>query len=1329
MAPIASTLLSHQNGVSDAARARELYKYYQPVSEVNQDECFPEPAVAPTLADVLSSPSPNPTGPNVDSSVTSSKISSPDTALTAFCQLVTWRTGAQRAMISVIDSATQYFIAESTKTLDLVDNTKHSPGDELWMGCGSVTKAGRLCERTIAVEPTSNGDYPSFVVTDLSMDERFDQLPFVSGPPFLRLYAGVPLITKRGIPIGSLFIVDNRLWHDGVSRHDINFMGTMARTIMKHLEMTREVEEHRRGMKMSRGLASFVEGRSQLAEADVDAEDGGEGATIVGQFETESGIHRSKSVKSSASHTRSKPASVSSIERKEKEYSASLFKTEQAILSPNDLSPHAEVPHVRPPLESESQQQSFGTSASVASPPIDRLENVITPDDISEASTMKILFSRASNLIREAFEVDGGAVFYDGQRGFNDLQQKPATTNILPHDDSQPTSGDDLASSGEIYSEQEDTSPRISTEPKSDSPSLGEGMFSRSSTESKKAVEILGFSTAQASSIHGDEYPGPHAFVPFDEKALHTLLSRYPRGKLWTFDSDGAVASSSDEDSKRKKRVLLQQSRDLLRRQKRSARAKSDAKFLARHFPGVRQLLFVPLWDAGRSRWLSGCCVWSTEPTRILSKQSELSFLSAFGNSVMAECSRIDTEIADQKKGDFIGSISHELRSPLHGILASAEFLDDENLTGFERGLVETIDSCGRTLLDTINHILDFSKINHFEKNWRRTRRGGHRPVPRSTNSALALRQSDLPMINLFADVDISTVCEEVVESTFDIVPTARGKMASSRNFVTASSLAAEHAKHPDVAVILDVDVQNYHFTTQPGAFRRVIMNLLGNALKYTSHGYVRVTLEVAEIDDLQTPGTGDAVPRSMVTLSVIDTGKGISSDFLRSKLFTPFAQENSLSSGTGLGLSIVRSIVNLLEGEITIDSEVGRGTQVRVALPLLRDMPKHPDSSSSTPGRSVSSGTRDVDESIDKLRNQIIGKRVALFGFDLDTPDAIVQQSSQILKESVTKFLVNWYGLQVPTSRLLLQNQSKRLIILVLCSHSSRFDRSMSESETKRNVGFVAKPVGPLKLARALLQCLDGEPPLATPGLLEPTSATGESSNLSGEVLDNSRMAADSENARKAIESPTPNAIVEKSKEFPFPIADRPQLHSQPPCPLTWRLWRHGEIRDKPTSPKPELHSPRLLLVDDNKINLTLLRTYMRKRKYDTVDEAENGLEAVTKFAELREGYDIIFMDISMPVLDGFGATRQIRAIERARAKAISSTQQSSLTMEGGKAPALVIALTGLASSRDQNEAFTSGIDLFLTKPVAFKEVGKLLDNWEANRERDARAEGGVET
>jgi len=65
--------------------------------------------------------------------------------------------------ISLIDSSTQYFIAESTKTVDLLDNTQHAPGDEIWMGCGSISKSGRLCEQTIEVKPTTE-EYPYFVV-------------------------------------------------------------------------------------------------------------------------------------------------------------------------------------------------------------------------------------------------------------------------------------------------------------------------------------------------------------------------------------------------------------------------------------------------------------------------------------------------------------------------------------------------------------------------------------------------------------------------------------------------------------------------------------------------------------------------------------------------------------------------------------------------------------------------------------------------------------------------------------------------------------------------------------------------------------------------------------------------------------------------------------------------------------------------------------------------------------------------------------------------------------------------------------------------------------
>jgi signal transduction histidine kinase len=241
------------------------------------------------------------------------------------------------------------------------------------------------------------------------------------------------------------------------------------------------------------------------------------------------------------------------------------------------------------------------------------------------------------------------------------------------------------------------------------------------------------------------------------------------------------------------------------------------------------------------------------------------------------------------------------------------------------------------------NHILDYSKISHFEENWRKTKYSDGLPTGRSRDGSLSLLQPDLPMLNLFQDVDISVICEEVVESvfaghvfqsitarSFDMVPDARGKMSDRRDFVSASDqpMGPGQVQHAGVAVILDMNLQNYRFTTQPGAVRRLIMNLLGNALKYTSHGYVRIKLDVTDLPTSKTSGCGKVIPRSSVVLTVTDTGRGISAGFLRSKLFMPFAQENSLSSGTGLGLSIVRKIVSLLEGEIAIDSEVGRGTR-----------------------------------------------------------------------------------------------------------------------------------------------------------------------------------------------------------------------------------------------------------------------------------------------------------------------------------------------------------------------------------------------------------------
>jgi len=135
------------------------------------------------------------------------------------------------------------------------------------------------------------------------------------------------------------------------------------------------------------------------------------------------------------------------------------------------------------------------------------------------------------------------------------------------------------------------------------------------------------------------------------------------------------------------------------------------------------------------------------------------------------------------------------------------------------------------------------------------------------------------------------------------------------------------------------------------------------------------------------------------------------------------------------------------------------------------------------------------------------------------------------------------------------------------------------------------------------------------------------------------------------------------------------------------------------------------ILVVEDNKINLNLMLAFLKKRGLAALDSAENGKLAVSAVKEKQQGYDIIFMDISMPVMNGFEAARTIRAFEKGRGDGMKRSK--------------IVALTGLSSVADEMEALDSGINLFLTKPVALKEVKKILDRWDQG-ESDPEPETG---
>jgi hypothetical protein len=226
-------------------------------------------------------------------------------------------------------------------------------------------------------------------------------------------------------------------------------------------------------------------------------------------------------------------------------------------------------------------------------------------------------------------------------------------------------------------------------------------------------ADVLGFALEQSSSLCGQQSEKLDAFPSMPEDFLLRLTMRYPRGIVWLFGKDGSLSTTFDEESAGKpsdpSHAPSLQRHDC-------DDGTEEAPMLQKAFPRARKVLFVPLFEAEQSHATAGCFAFTTAVTRTPSVDSQLGFIKSFVNSVEAQVVRINAIAANKSKNAFIGSISHELRSPLHGILAAAEFIEDTDLDTYQKSLINTQVSCGKTLLQVIEHVLDYSKINSFEK-------------------------------------------------------------------------------------------------------------------------------------------------------------------------------------------------------------------------------------------------------------------------------------------------------------------------------------------------------------------------------------------------------------------------------------------------------------------------------------------------------------------------------------------------------------------------------------------------------------------------------------
>jgi two-component system, sensor histidine kinase and response regulator len=546
----------------------------------------------------------------------------------------------------------------------------------------------------------------------------------------------------------------------------------------------------------------------------------------------------------------------------------------------------------------------------------------------------------------------------------------------------------------------------------------------------------------------------------------------------------------------------------------------------------------VPCFISGATVVIDGepCVVSVTSDIRRL-KRAEAELIAA----------REAALAASQAKSEFLSSMSHEIRTPMNAILGMADLLAETNLTDEQRRFVETMVNNGNALLDLINGILDLAKVE---------------------SGRLHLEETDFDLADLV----------ELVTETFGVRAHEKGLELLFRIL-------------PEVPTSLVGD---------PLRLRQILVNLLGNAIKFTEHGEVVLTVE------------NDTDANGLVALrfSVRDTGIGIPEDQIDS-VFQSFTQADSSTTrrfgGSGLGLAIARRLVELMNGRIWVESEAGRGSTFYFTACFRI-------------GQSVRSTVQPLD--LNGVRVMVVDDNAT---------------NRLILREILTR-----RGAQI--------------------HEAAGGKEALTEVERACNLGE------PYRLV--LLDCrmpgMDGfqvaeqlkrEPCGSQPTILMLTS--DDMSHKLGRVRE---LGIDA-----YVVKP-----IKRSDLFRAIASAMGRAKTIQPTSATMPASAHADG----TRPL------KILLVEDSPDNRLLIEAYLKNFPY-ALDVAENGAVALEKF--VHNPYDLILMDVQMPVMDGLTATRRIREWER----------------EHGRTSTPVVALTASALEENVRQSMEAGCTAHVNKPV----------------------------
>lgn len=618
-------------------------------------------------------------------------------------------------------------------------------------------------------------------------------------------------------------------------------------------------------------------------------------------------------------------------------------------------------------------------------------------------------------------------------------------------------------------------------------------------------------------------------------------------------------------------------------------------------------------------------CAYTHDKGKQFLEGYELQFLRGIGVIILSAVLRRRMLLADRSKSVLISSVSHELRTPLHGILAASELLGDSDLDPNQDALLSTVRTCGLQLIETVNHVLDFTKLS-----------GGSKHTP--TKPQIKLSKTNL------TDLILQTVETCWLGARGKSMQQSESQVGSFYAPIVQGLLPHEervHVQHAlaHVETVLDLGPRQggWNVICETGGLRRSLMNIYSNALKFTTDGYIQVVLR-----ELPTsPGPG----RITVQLAVIDTGKGIGKAFLKDQIFQPFSQENPLQPGTGLGLAIVNSIMRseAIKGNVEVWSIEGEGTEIRLTfdVEVVEDPTQDPIDRTIGNGLTVGFINYDPKHRGLQLSKEVMTQYAEFLGYsvaaDYRTADILImnelsgiaQENLDILKRRPILLMVTFkiWSRDKLSELGLIKDRYMRVMCKPMVRYSLLYELQRVATYVRSGSKGDGSDLGelPSMFSEMALDSPDVLP--VTRSLHAPSSSSGGMSSFEPQVKPQAPLNVPSMLQRRRSEEDTAESRPSRpllgsrgltyhsgtgSRESTLPSSEVTPPSSTVSLADGGALLKAVAIPDDFTPSKPR--TPRVMVVEDNVINRRVLTAFLKKRGCEYA-EVVDGLEGVKLF------------------------------------------------------------------------------------------------------------------